>query len=297
MDVIVIMCIGVLAGKFLLPRNLNRWNQILQVVCTLLLIFSMGVLLGSRENFLEELSALGIQSVIFFLLPSVGSVLLVYPLTRRFLEHKKDWKGEKIDMVYLAIIALLGGIACGMTGLDENVIVSWITSNKDMILYLLMFLVGISIGFNQGIVSKIKEYHIKIFVIPLGIVVGSILGGIAGGLLTGMPLGESTAIASGLGWYSLSGVTIGNLAGAQAGSIAFLSNLLREIFSFFSIPWISKKLNYYTCIAPAGATSEDTTLPMMIRYTNEETVVLSVFNGVICSALVPFLISFCYNIF
>ena len=188
-------------------------------------------------------------------------------------------------MVYLAIIALLGGIACGMTGLDENVIVSWITSNKDMILYLLMFLVGISIGFNQGIV------------IPLGIVVGSILGGIAGGLLTGMPLGESTAIASGLGWYSLSGVTIGNLAGAQAGSIAFLSNLLREIFSFFSIPWISKKLNYYTCIAPAGATSEDTTLPMMIRYTNEETVVLSVFNGVICSALVPFLISFCYNIF
>ena len=95
MDVIVIMCIGVLAGKFLLPRTLNRWNQILQVVCTLLLIFSMGVLLGSRENFLEELSTLGIQSVIFFLLPSVGSVLLVYPLTRRFLENKKTGKGRK----------------------------------------------------------------------------------------------------------------------------------------------------------------------------------------------------------
>lgn len=95
MDVIVIMCIGVLAGKFLLPCNLNRWNQILQVVCTLFLIFSMGVLLGSRENFLEELSTLGIQSVIFFLLPSVGSVLLVYPLTRRFLANKKTGKGRK----------------------------------------------------------------------------------------------------------------------------------------------------------------------------------------------------------
>ena len=66
-----------------------------QVVCTLFLIFSMGVLLGSRENFLEELSTLGIQSVIFFLLPSVGSVLLVYPLTRRFLENKKTGKGRK----------------------------------------------------------------------------------------------------------------------------------------------------------------------------------------------------------
>lgn len=81
------------------------------------------------------------------------------------------------------------------------------------------------------------------------------------------------------------------------GSIAFLSNLMREIISFFLIPWIATHLNYYSCIAPAGATSEDTTLPMMIRYTNEETVVLSVINGVICSALVPVLISFCFHVF
>lgn len=200
-------------------------------------------------------------------------------------------------MVYLAVIALLGGIACGMAGLDNVLLIKMITSNKDLILYILMFLVGISIGLNRGIVSKIKEYHIKIFVIPAGIIVGSLAGGIVSGLITGLPLNQSAATAAGMGWYSLSGVAIGNLAGAQAGSIAFLSNLLREIFSFFSIPWISKNLNYYTCIAPAGATSEDTTLPMMIRYTNGETVVLSVFNGVICSAAVPFMISFCFNFF
>ena len=198
-------------------------------------------------------------------------------------------------MVYLAVIALLGGIVCGMAGLDNILLIKMITSSKDLILYILMFLVGISIGLNRGIVSKIKEYHIKIFVIPAGIIVGSLAGGIVSGLITGLPLNQSAATAAGLGWYSLSGVAIGNLTGAQAGSIAFLSNLLREIFSFFSIPWISKKLNYYTCIAPAGATSEDTTLPMMIRCTNGETVVLSVFNGVICSAAVPFLISFCFN--
>lgn len=200
-------------------------------------------------------------------------------------------------MVWLAVIALLGGIACGMAGLDCALPVEMIVSNKDIILYILMFLVGISIGLNRGIINKIKEYHIRIFVIPAGIIAGSLAGGIMSGLLTGLPLGQSTAIASGMGWYSLAGVTIGNLTGAQAGSIAFLSNLLREIFSFFSIPLISRKLNYLTCIAPAGATSEDTTLPMMIRYTDGETVVLSVFNGVICSAAVPFLISFCYNFF
>ena len=159
-------------------------------------------------------------------------------------------------MVYLALIALIGGIACGMAGLDDTLPVEMIVSHKDLILYALMFLVGISVGLNRGIIKKIKEYHIRIFVIPAGIIAGSLAGGIVSGLITGLPLNESTAIASGLGWYSLSGVAIGNLAGAQAGSIAFLSNLLREIFSFFSIPLIAEKLNYPTCIAPAGATSE-----------------------------------------
>ena len=53
---------------------------------------------------------------------------------------------------------------------------------------------------------------------------------------------------------------------------------MREIFSFFIIPFLAVHFNYYTCIAPAGATSEDTTLPVMLKYTNEETVVLSVFK-------------------
>ena len=71
---------------------------------------------------------------------------------------------------------------------------------------------------------------------------------------------------------------------------------MREMLSFFSIPWISRHLNYYSCIAPAGATSEDTTLSMMVRYTSEEVVVMSVFNGIICSAVVPVLIRLCYSL-
>ena len=59
--------------------------------------------------------------------------------------------------------------------------------------------------------------------------------------------------------------------------------------------FLARYLNAYTCIAPAGATSEDTTLPMLIRYTNEETVVFAVLNGIICSTFVPVLLSFCYS--
>ena len=75
-----------------------------------------------------------------------------------------------------------------------------------------------------------------------------------------------------------------------------MSNLMREVFSFGIIPFLAVYFNYYTCIAPAGATSEDTTLPVMLKYTNEETVVLSVLNGMICSFFVPILISIFLNL-
>ena len=157
-----------------------------------------------------------------------------------------------------------------------------------------MFSVGISVGLHRGIVAGVRQYHVKILLIPCGIIIGSLAGGVLCGLLMDYPVNQAVSIAGGLGWYSLAGVSVSNLAGAEAGSIAFLSSLMREIGAFFMIPYISRHFNACTCIAPAAATSEDTTLPMLIRYTNEETVVLSVFNGIICSAAVPVLISLCY---
>ena len=86
-------------------------------------------------------------------------------------------------MVYLAAAALAGGILCGMAGLDETFPVRAITYGRDYILYVLMFLVGISIGLHRGIIGKIKEYHVRIFVIPAGIIAGSLAGGIISGLI------------------------------------------------------------------------------------------------------------------
>ena len=55
----------------------------------------MGVLLGSRNDFLSEIGSLGSRSFLFFLIPSVFSVLAVYPLTRIFLEKKRQKKKEE----------------------------------------------------------------------------------------------------------------------------------------------------------------------------------------------------------
>ena len=95
MDVIFIMCLGVLVGKFFFPEGWKRINEILQTVCTVLLIFAMGVMLGSREDFVSEITSLGMQSIIFFLIPSVFSVIAVYPLTRLFLEKRRKKREEE----------------------------------------------------------------------------------------------------------------------------------------------------------------------------------------------------------
>ncbi|WP_242823723.1 lysine exporter LysO family protein [Pseudoflavonifractor capillosus] len=195
----------------------------------------------------------------------------------------------------MTLLSLVLGLAYGFFGI-ENGLISTIAQNTNIVLYVLMFSVGISIGMHEGILQKIKEYHIKIFIVPLGIIAGSLVGGLLCSAIANIPVNYSMAIASGMGWYSLAGATISKLVGAEMGSIAFMSNLMREVFSFGIIPFLAVYFNYYTCIAPAGATSEDTTLPVMLKYTNEETVVLSVLNGMICSFFVPILISIFLNL-
>ena len=95
MDVIIIMCAGILVSKIFFPVKWKRINEFLQTICTMLLIFSMGVLLGSRNDFLSEIGSLGSRSFLFFLIPSVFSVLAVYPLTRIFLGKKRQKKKEE----------------------------------------------------------------------------------------------------------------------------------------------------------------------------------------------------------
>lgn len=47
---------------------------------------------------------------------------------------------------------------------------------------------------------------------------------------------------------------------------------------------------------PAYKSAQGTTLQVMMKYTGEENVVLSVFNGVVCSAFVPVLLPLCYHL-
>ncbi|KPU45453.1 hypothetical protein OXPF_06860 [Oxobacter pfennigii] len=197
-------------------------------------------------------------------------------------------------MTYVILIALISGIFAG-TLIPEGLI-SNLSQVSSFALNLLILSVGIDLGCNKAIFIKLKNMGLKILLVPASIVLGSLTGGIITGLIFKMPLSLSMAISAGFGWYSLSGVLLSNIAGVEAGAIAFLTNVLRELIAVIAIPIIAGKLNYITSIGPAGATSMDSTLPIISKSTGEETAMIAFINGAVLSAMVPIIVPVLYGL-
>ncbi len=198
-------------------------------------------------------------------------------------------------MTLSIILSVIFGIIAGYFFFPEA-IVPYMDTVTTIALNILIFFVGIDLGLNKHIFKDLKKHGALLILIPLSIILGSLTGGIITGWIFNMPSNISLSIASGFGWYSLSGVILTKLHSAEIGTIAFLTNVFRELITVMSIPFIAKYLNDYTTIAPAGATSMDTTLPIISKYTKPEIVVIAFFNGAVLSTLVPILVPFFYSI-
>lgn len=81
----IFLLIGMVIGWELFPEKWNKLNIGIQQAATLVLIFSMGVSLGSRPSFIREISSMGFRSLVFTVLAIAGSVAVVYPLSRKYL--------------------------------------------------------------------------------------------------------------------------------------------------------------------------------------------------------------------
>lgn len=66
MDVLIVMCLGIIVGRFIVPNSAKKWSELTSIICTFILILSMGIKLGKNENFLNDLSTLGLSSLLFF---------------------------------------------------------------------------------------------------------------------------------------------------------------------------------------------------------------------------------------
>ena len=161
-------------------------------------------------------------------------------------------------------VSLVGGLLFGYLFLDTGV-----KDTLDLILMsaldVMIFIAGIEIGSNRGILKRICNLHSALLAlaIPLAVACGSICGALLLGHIAGLSAYDSLLVGGGLGWYS---------------------------FGFFLIPLLVR-VHKFLALAPSGAATMDSGLPVVIKYTNLHVGMYSFINGLVLTLIVPVLIS------
>lgn len=164
---------------------------------------------------------------------------------------------------------------------------------SQFVLYILMFLVGLSIGYDKELLRSLRQTNWKILLVPIGTIVGTLAGtAVVGIFIPQWSITESMAVGSGFGYYSLSSIFITKYKGAALGTIALMSNIMREIFALLAAPLLVRWFGRVAPISAAGATSMDTALPIITQYSGRDYVVLAISHGIIVDLTVPFLVTF-----
>lgn len=183
------------------------------------------------------------------------------------------------------------GILAGMSGMLPVGLCDGTLSGYA--LYTLMFFVGMGIGSDVEVLENMRQINPRLLLLPLVTVAGTLAGcGVAGLFLDHRTLPECLAVGSGLGYYSLSGILITNACGAELGTVALLSNIIRELITLLFAAVLARYFGRLAPISAGGATTADTTLPVITKVSGPDYVIVSVFHGFATDFSVPFLVSF-----
>ena len=159
----------------------------------------------------------------------------------------------------------------------------------------LMFCVGISIGNDPNTLKSFRSLNPRLMFLPVMTILGTLAGSAAVSLiLTHRSITDCLAVGSGFGYYSLSSIFITEYKGAELGTIALLANISREILTLLAAPLLVRWFGNLAPISAGGATTMDTTLPIITRTAGQQFVVVSIFHGFVVDFSVPFLVTlFC----
>ncbi len=159
-----------------------------------------------------------------------------------------------------------------------------------------MFSVGFSLGHQPDTIQQFRRIHSRVLFLPLTTVVGTFLGVLILSFFSERSVFDFLAVGSGFGYYSLSSILITEYKGIELGTIALLANILREIITLLFAPVMVKYFGKLAPIAGGGATTMDTTFPIIIRTSGKEFSVVSIYHGFVMDLSVPFLVTLCCSI-
>lgn len=186
---------------------------------------------------------------------------------------------------------------------DASALLHQSTVASEYVLYALLFLVGIGIGSDPELPNIIRSFSPRVLVVPAATIVGTIaFSALTIFLLPHRTLADCLAIGSGMGYYSLSSVLItqlrtpdaGIVIAAELGTIALIANIVRELITLLASPALARLFGPLAPICAGGATTADTTFPIITQTVGSRYAFVAIIHGIIVDASVPFLVSlFC----
>ncbi|GAB3353830.1 lysine exporter LysO family protein [Chromohalobacter beijerinckii] len=263
------------------------------------ILFLMGVSLAGLEDLLGQLSRMSGQAATLFAIITPLNLLALAWLSRRsrlragesprVANAPTSTGSALLGSLSLAGVVVLGTMfGVGASHWDARAVHAWAEPLAEWTLYLLLALIGCQLR-NSGMPLKQILLNRHGLVIAISVALSSLLGGLLAAPLLDLRWNEGLAMAAGFGWYSLSGILIGDQLGPVLGGVAFFNDLARELFAFLLIPLVIHRATPLA-IGYGGATSMDFTLPVIQQHGGVACVPIAIVNGFLLSLLSPPLI-------
>lgn len=305
---IYIMAAGIPFGfLFRKSRQAVCWTDKLLTFSVWILLFLLGIGLGADENLMTQINNLGLQAFCITFFAVLGSLVFAWLVAKCWYQEalspqkhvvtsKNDtevaaskWAAIKSSGIVLCFF--VSGICSGC----YHVLPAEISSGIYALwtLYFLLFLAGMSVGFDLHAFKIIQELKGIILLIPAAAVVGTVLGSMLASLIVpNLALFDAVAVGVGLGYYSLSSTIISQEVSPALGSVALLSNIMREIACIVFTPVMLRFFGLLGPLFAGGATSNDSSLPVIAKFCGERYAIIAIFTGVVLTLAVPFLVPF-----
>ena len=325
----LILYLGITVVGYVLGSRLRGhkeglgWTGKVQTAAITCLVLLMGMRMGSNEEITGNLSTIGLSAFVITLFTMAFSIGAIF-LTRKLMKIDRygrmaaademnsasadesagkepaSEESEKKSGLNLMTVMIVIAVAVGMLigyFVIRRVFAGNMESFENMAglgikigLCLLLIFVGIDLGLDGTVIENFKRVGIRILAFPAVVVIGTLLGAGISGTLMGLNLKESLAVGAGFGWYTLAPGIIMEAGYITASAVAFLHNVMRELFSILFIPMVAQKIGYVETTGMPGAAAMDVCLPIVEKSTRSDIAVYSFVSGVILSILVPVLV-------
>lgn len=312
---------GILIGLKTKTHFLLKVTDAISTLALILLMLIIGLSVGIDQSILMQFPRIGLNCTIIALLTILFSIICTYICEKTVLmldeidnvidennkvcaekedtcEKKEIGEKEKKQispLIWIMPLSIVIGIVSGnmLTGkISETILNSGMTIS----LIVLYVCVGISQGATEGVFNFFKKLGVRIIVLPLAVLSGSIVGGLVASMFIDVSTKVSVIAASGMSFYSITGAFMTQNYGIAIGTYGFIVNILREVFTVIFLP-ILIKISPGSAIASGAAGDMDTMLAPITKAIGAKYGLVTLTTGTILTLIVPILLPILSNIF